>query len=540
MNWKRCIHLWGVILGLGFGATAMAQVPGVFHFSGQLDTNNGALTDTIDVQIALYDDPVLGGETHELWAEIQTVTVTQGRFHVLLGADALNPILPSSFQKQAVYVGITVGSDSEMTPRSRVGTVPYASLAGDAATLGGVSASSYVTQTELDSAGYVTGAHTVDTDTTRSNEEILTVVGPHTSYTGDKGVTLVGTEFSADTAFVQKRVTGTCSAGWSIRAIAADGAVTCEIDTDTQLTNSQVLGMITSGGYVDVVGSSSCTTDDIVKWNGSAWVCATATVAVQGKPFIGRSAERNTWNSSWQTTDFYPLLTGNHLTPTRIKLEARTTNSSYAAYVRYVFYYADNTSYTSSEYSTTNTVTAYVNLYEADIPVHASLRGSITRISLQVKSHQNSTNSYAYGRLTVSGHETSNTGLTAGKPFIGRSAERNTWNSSWQTTDFYPLVTGNHLTPTRIKLEARTTNSSYAAYVRYVFYYADNTNYTSSEYSTTNTVTAYVNLYEADIPIHDSLKGSITRISLQVKSHQNSTNSYAYGRLTVSGHETVP
>ncbi|MDH3277804.1 MAG: hypothetical protein OEM21_06855 [Nitrosopumilus sp.] len=52
----------------------------------------------------------------------------------------------------------------------------------------------------------------------------------NTTYTAGTGLTLSGTTFSADTATLQKRVSGTCAAGSSISAIAADGTVTCETD----------------------------------------------------------------------------------------------------------------------------------------------------------------------------------------------------------------------------------------------------------------------------------------------------------------------
>ena len=49
-------------------------------------------------------------------------------------------------------------------------------------------------------------------------------------YTAGTGLALSALEFSLDTAFAQRRVTGACDPGSSIRAIAQDGTVVCETD----------------------------------------------------------------------------------------------------------------------------------------------------------------------------------------------------------------------------------------------------------------------------------------------------------------------
>jgi len=76
-------------------------------------------------------------------------------------------------------------------------------------------------------------------------------VDTNTTYTGDKGVTLEGTEFVADTSYMQKRISSSCAAGSSIRAISSTGAVTCETDDSGS-----------SGGATAGPGSGSCTTSN--------------------------------------------------------------------------------------------------------------------------------------------------------------------------------------------------------------------------------------------------------------------------------------
>jgi hypothetical protein len=174
------------------------------------------------------------------------------------------------------------------------------------------------------------------------------------------------------------------------------------------------------------------------------------------------------------------------------------------------------------------------------IPVHSNLRGSVTKVSVFVRSQMNSNNSYAFGRVTINKHETPPTSLTAGKPFLGRSTIKNNWSSAFQESSILPLTPGNHLTPTTLKLEAYTTvaSTSYKAYVYYVLHYADGSSYKSDTYTTDNN--NYTTLVNTAIPVHSNLRGSVTKVSVFVRSQVNSNNSYAYGRVTISGHETKP
>jgi hypothetical protein len=78
------------------------------------------------------------------------------------------------------------------------------------------------------------------------------------------------------TETIQARVGGTCPAGWSIRAINQDGSVICERDTDT--TYSAGAGLTLSDTTLAISSTYllpyPCVPNQIAKWNGSAWECA--------------------------------------------------------------------------------------------------------------------------------------------------------------------------------------------------------------------------------------------------------------------------
>jgi len=80
---------------------------------------------------------------------------------------------------------------------------------------------------------------------------------------------------SADTTYLQRRVSSTCTAGSSIRAIAADGTVTCEADDNTTYTAGAGLGL--TGAQFSIASPyqlpQTCTGGQIPEWNGTAWLC---------------------------------------------------------------------------------------------------------------------------------------------------------------------------------------------------------------------------------------------------------------------------
>ena len=88
-----------------------------------------------------------------------------------------------------------------------------------------------------------------------------------TTYTAGTGLQLVGTVFSADTAYLQRRVGGSCAATNAIRTISADGTVTCEAIPQGDVTGVTAGTGLSGGGTsgdvtlnVSFAGSGSANT----------------------------------------------------------------------------------------------------------------------------------------------------------------------------------------------------------------------------------------------------------------------------------------
>lgn len=129
---------WLIAVTLTWAACALAgaQVPNLLNYQGRLtDASGNALTGTYSVKFALYSGAT-GGTA--LWSETQSsISVNQGLFNVLLGSVTA---LPTTIFNAQLYLGITVGTDPEMTPRQQIAATAYALNSGQ---LGGQPASQY-------------------------------------------------------------------------------------------------------------------------------------------------------------------------------------------------------------------------------------------------------------------------------------------------------------------------------------------------------------------------------------------------------------
>lgn len=126
-TFRRVIPCSLVVASLALASAAGAKVPGTLTQQGRLfDAKGEPSTGNVDVQFAIYTAPSGG---NAVWSEVISIALDDGFFSAELGA--INPLSDSLLATEALYLGITVGNDPEMTPRAKIGSVPYALRAGD-------------------------------------------------------------------------------------------------------------------------------------------------------------------------------------------------------------------------------------------------------------------------------------------------------------------------------------------------------------------------------------------------------------------------
>jgi hypothetical protein len=111
------------LLAVGVFVISSAQVPDMINYQGVLTASDGSPIDTtVQMMFRMYADSTT---STYLWTETHgSVRVEGGTFNVLLGSGTSIP--DSVFSGSIRYLGLTVGSDSEMTPRRPLVSVGYA------------------------------------------------------------------------------------------------------------------------------------------------------------------------------------------------------------------------------------------------------------------------------------------------------------------------------------------------------------------------------------------------------------------------------
>jgi hypothetical protein len=103
-----------------------ASAPGILSFQGRItDLSETPITTASNMTFRLYSVPTSGTA---LWTGTCSVTPDQdGIFDIILGSTCGTAIPTSVFaENNEIYLGITVGSDTEMSPRQRIAASAYA------------------------------------------------------------------------------------------------------------------------------------------------------------------------------------------------------------------------------------------------------------------------------------------------------------------------------------------------------------------------------------------------------------------------------
>ena len=107
--------------------TAAFAIPQQINYQGHLTNSaNVPLDTTVSMTFKLYTDSTAGTL---LWTEARpSVTVTSGLFSVRLGQ--LTALTNTMLNNAQVWLGITIGADAELAPRSRIVSVGYSYRVG--------------------------------------------------------------------------------------------------------------------------------------------------------------------------------------------------------------------------------------------------------------------------------------------------------------------------------------------------------------------------------------------------------------------------
>ena len=118
------------VLSLFAAPNAQTASTGTIAYQGRLaDAGGNALTDTVNMSFRLYSAASGGASLwEEQWTGTTSLQVSDGLFNVMLGS--VSPIPQDVITGNSnLFLGITVGTDSEMSPRVQLGSVPFATQA---------------------------------------------------------------------------------------------------------------------------------------------------------------------------------------------------------------------------------------------------------------------------------------------------------------------------------------------------------------------------------------------------------------------------
>ncbi len=101
--------------------TTLAETPQLINYQGHVSDSSGQPLDTtVSVTFSIYSTPTDGSA---LWSEMHPAVISNGFYNVNLGTFVSLP--NDLFDDSPRYLGVTIGSDAEISPRTQLVSVPY-------------------------------------------------------------------------------------------------------------------------------------------------------------------------------------------------------------------------------------------------------------------------------------------------------------------------------------------------------------------------------------------------------------------------------
>jgi len=131
MKARRVLLMAMALAGLSLFLATAQTVPQLINYQGRLTNAAGQPLDGVSVNLTFTFYSAAGSGTAYLTVVQNDVAVSKGIYNVLIGSGTITPgaesSLASVFQRhQQVWLGVKVNSDSEMTPRSQIGSTGFA------------------------------------------------------------------------------------------------------------------------------------------------------------------------------------------------------------------------------------------------------------------------------------------------------------------------------------------------------------------------------------------------------------------------------
>lgn len=249
---QKRVYLAALMLLMFLLPTGVFSVPSTVSYQGKLTDSSGVpINGNTAIKFSLYSVETGGtavwSENYDGNSGRPIINVVNGHFSVELGS--ITSLSKSVFSASSIYLGIKVGSDSEMSPRIPILSSPFAFQSENADTLDDLHASSFLRTDTVSS-----GAHKLTISVNTATDWAMRLI--QSSSTG------YGLEVETASTGTEPAIKVT-QAGSSIFRVQGNGKVGIGVSTASEAL--EVNGTIKATNFLDSDGNSIVSVDQI--WN---------------------------------------------------------------------------------------------------------------------------------------------------------------------------------------------------------------------------------------------------------------------------------